>query len=191
MLLFLRVIIYGALLTLWFLVSYIAFDWIDGGEAKLDSSSTVEGVMATLANYDSTRFLSRLPRVYSKKSSMFGAIDLIQRLPDGRVQMAGWALDKAEAGQVTVFLIIPTKGVLVTSTGKRRDDVSTAFRLTKDFDSSGFDDVFEFQFDCKYNEKKPFAIAINQKKQFTMIKYEKKVSGCDNPGANQSATGTR
>ena len=54
----------------------------------------------------------------------------LRREPDGRVHMRGWTLDRNDISQpLLVFLVIPKKAVLMTSTGKTRDDVPKALNL--------------------------------------------------------------
>jgi hypothetical protein len=181
-LILLRAIFFGSLFAIWFLISYLIFDLIGVGDTTTDPNGPAENVIATLANNNSTEFVKALSRLWSVSPSIIGKIDLLQRLPDGRLQLAGWALDKSKAEPLSVFLIIPTEAVLVTRTGKRRDDVWTALRLSKDFQSPGVDDVFSFKYNCKFNDLNPLVIAVNQNRQFSVIKPWIQVKGCGNRG---------
>ena len=165
---------------LWFLGAYILFDWIGVGKATINTKNkSIEDIVAILGNRDSSEFIKELSRVLSRSQSTVGYIDLLQRLPDGRLRLAGWAVDKEEAGQpVSVFVIVPTKAVLMTTTRSKRDEVAVTLGLPKDLMAAGFDDVFEYQFSCKDNERNPFVVAVNRKKQFSVINPGMRVSGC-------------
>ncbi|MGA7449827.1 MAG: hypothetical protein WBW73_00620 [Rhodoplanes sp.] len=179
MLLLLRVIIYGSTLMLWFLASYAVFDWIGVGNAQLDmTNKSVEDIIALFGNLNTSKFPTELSQVLPQAQSMIGAVDLLQRLPDGRLRLVGWVVDKDEREQpVSVFAIIPTKVVLATRTGKKRDDVASLLKVPNGV-PAGFDDVFQYQFDCKDNEQVPFVVAVNQKRQFSVISPAFPVRGC-------------
>ena len=115
---------------LWFLASYAVFDWIGVGNAQLDmTNKSVEDIIALFGNLNTSKFPTELSQVLPQAQSMIGAVDLLQRLPDGRLRLVGWVVDKDEREQpVSVFAIIPTKVVLATRTGKKRDDVASLSR---------------------------------------------------------------
>lgn len=178
MLVFLRALIFGSLLALWFIISYIIFDVVGVGSISIDPKKPAEDVVASLADDTSSNFAKRLSRIWSVSPSITGTIDTVERGSDGRLRLAGWAIDKTKAAPLSIFLIIPTKAVLLTHTGTKRDDVSSALQLSKDFDLAGFDNVFPFEFDCKDMDLNPFIVAVNQTKEFSLITTAVKVAGC-------------
>lgn len=165
---------------LWFLGAYVVFDYIGVGKTPVDpANKAVEDIVAAFGNENSADFTRDLSGVLPRAQSMIGTIDTVQRLPDGRLRLAGWVVDKAEAERpVSIFLIIPTKAVLMASTSKKRDDVAAALKLPKESMSAGFDEVFQYIFDCKSDGPSPFVVAVNQKGQFSVINTGVLVSGC-------------
>jgi hypothetical protein len=163
---------------LWFLTAYGIFDLMGVGTAISTKNKSVEDIVAILANRTNEEFIKELSRVLSRSQSTVGYVDLLQRLPDGRLRLAGWAVDKGETGEpVSIFVIVPTKVVLMATTHNRREEVALAIGVPKD-SKTGFDDVFDYQFNCKDNERNPFVLAINHKKQFSVINAGMRVSGC-------------
>lgn len=187
MLFFLRVIILGSLLAVWFLLSYIIFEFIGAKEVNISSRGEPENIVAALGNYDSSRFLKELSHVYSMKPSIAGVVDSLEVQPDATLRFSGWAVDKDDSRQhLTIFMVVPKKAILVTKTGRMREDVRIALRLSKEFELIGFDDTFKLKIDCADKELGYYFIAVNKdKKQFAAIRPPKRLSGCGDGGTGQ------
>lgn len=164
---------------LFFIVAYVIFDTYGIGDRSIDTTNkSVEAIVAALGNKDSTQFVRGLSKVYSMVGSLVGEVDILSRGPDGRLNFAGWVVDKQQAEEpMLVFLVVPGKAVFVTSTGRTRDDVRKALGLPESA-ATGFGDVFNYQFDCNLNEQNPYIVVVNQKKEFALIKPLIRVSGC-------------
>lgn len=174
-----QVIVLGSILMLFFIVAYVIFDTYGIGDRSIDTTDkSVEAIVAALGNKDSAQFVRGLSKVYSMVGSLVGEVDILSRGPDGRLNFAGWVVDKRHAGEpMLVFLVVPEKAVFVTSSGRSRDDVIKSLNLPESA-APGFGDVFNYQFDCKFNEQNPYVVVVNQKKEFALIKPLIRVSGC-------------
>lgn len=172
--LFLRVIIYGSILMLWFFGAYAVFDWMGVGKVRVNTTNTaVENIIAGFANDDLVEFSKELSQVLPPAKSIIGDIDFLRRLPDGRLQLRGWAGDNDDPKHpVSIFLIIPKKAVLMTSASMERGGLPIKSLV------AGFDAVFNYQFDCKTNKQNHFIMVINEKKQFSVINRGIPIGGC-------------
>jgi len=173
------VIICSALM-LFFIFAYTVFDILNiGNPSVVTQNKSIEDIVATFGNERSDAFTRNLSRALPMATSIVGQIDDLRRGPDGRIYMRGWTLDRNDISQpLLVFLVIPKKAVLMTSTGKTRDDVPKALNLPQEASASGFDDTFSYQFNCKDNENNYYIVAVNQKRQFSLIRSRIRIDGC-------------
>lgn len=164
---------------LFFIIAYFIFDSYGIGDRSVDTKNkSIDAIIAALANKDGSQFVRSLSRVFSMVGSFVGEVDIIIRGGDGRFNFAGWVVDMKQAGEpVLVFLIIPEKVIFMTSTGKTRQDVNKALALPESV-NAGFSEIFDYQFDCKLNEKDPYVVVLNKKREFALLKPLIRVGGC-------------
>lgn len=178
---FLQGVIACSALALFFIFAYAIFDRLDiGRPSSVDTTSkSIKDVVAAFGNKGSGEFIKDLFRKFPMAKTMMGKVDELRREPDGNVHMRGWMLDRNELGQqLFVFLIIPKKAVLMSATGKPREDVSGALGLPKESAIFGFDDIFNYKFNCADNENSPYVVAFNQKDEFYMVNPSIRIAGC-------------
>ena len=176
----LRSIIYCAIILLTVKLSYAGLTFLGVPNSYSDlATERVEDVLALIGNDEGSQVSKNLSSTFSKTSSIIGVVDIARRSGAGRLELAGWAIDLNEIDKpLLVFVIVPKKVLLMTGTGKRRDDVAEGLGLPRERLAAGFHEVFDFQFDCSNNEHGPLILAINQKKQFSLITPLMKVGGC-------------
>lgn len=90
----------------------------------------VEGLKATLiydaASLHSAANLAQL----STSESLKGGLDVLERLPDGQVRLAGWAADVSGDGTpIRILAFGRGKPLLEAETNGERPDVTAAFKL--------------------------------------------------------------
>jgi hypothetical protein len=175
-----RVTIYASMLALVFIFAWAMSDFLGQGKPKVDVvGQPIEKIVAVFAKYDGAEFAKEMARTLAVDDSIVGDINLVKRGTDGRLHLVGWALDRQDiSSSLDVFLVVPQKLVFMSSTGQKRDDVTKHFHMPREAAFPGFDAIFENRFDCNYNQKGPFLVAINQRKQFSVIKPRVQVSGC-------------
>lgn len=176
----LRSIVYCSLIFLTLIQLYIVFDFIGIIDAKASSTTErIEDIIASIGNRDGSQVSKELSTTFSKTPSIIGVVELARRTGDGRLEIGGWAVDRSELEKpVLVFVIVPKKVALMTSTGQKRDDIAEWFEVPKDRLGAGFGEVFDYPFDCSDAERGPLVLAINQKRQYSLINPLMKVSGC-------------
>jgi uncharacterized membrane protein YhaH (DUF805 family) len=176
----LRSIVYCSLFLLSFAFSYGLLNSLGIFDIKAHSTTErIEDIIASIGNRDGSQVSKDLSTTFSKTPSIIGVVDVARRNSDGRFEFAGWAIDQSELEKpVLVFVIVPKKVVLMTSTGQKRDDVAEGLGFPKDPLAAGFSEVFDYPFDCSNNEQGPLVVAINHKRQFSLINPLMKASGC-------------
>jgi len=177
----LRASIYISILSLFFIFAYAICDFLGLDTPVVDvKEQSIEKIVAVFARYyDSAEFVKEMARKLAVHKSIVGEINLLERGSDGRLHLVGWALDTQDSSKsLDIFLIVPQKLVMMSSTGLRRDDVTDHFGLAKEAAYPGFDAVFENRFDCDYNKKGAFVVAVSRTKQFSLIKPWVQANGC-------------
>lgn len=175
-----RTIVYISILALFYILAYTICDFLRLGKSEVDvNGQPTDKIVAVFAKYDSAEFIKEMARKLAVNNSIVGEINLAERVSDGRLHLVGWALDRQDTSKsLDIFMIVPQKLVFMSSTSRKRDDVADHFLLAREAVSPGFDAIFENRFDCDYNKKGPLVIAVNQTKQFSLIKPWLQVSGC-------------
>lgn len=176
-----RAIVACSALALIFIFAYTLFDMLNIGKPSVDTrNKAIEQVVATFSNEPSSEFLKDMSRTFTPSKTIMGKVDDLQRDPSGRIRMRGWMLDRKELGQqVFVFLIVPRKAVLMSVTGKPRLDVPKALALAIEAGNAGFDDTFDFNFNCAdNNDNPPYIVALNRENEFYLVAPSIRVSGC-------------
>jgi uncharacterized membrane protein YhaH (DUF805 family) len=176
----LRSIIYCAIILLTVKLSYAGLTYLGVPNSNSNlATERIEDVLALIGNDEGSQVSKNLASTFSKTSSIIGVVDIARRSGAGSLELAGWAIDLNEIDKpLLVFVVVPKKVVLMTGTGKRRDDVAEGLGLPREHLAAGFHEVFDFQFDCSNNDLGPLILAINQKKQFSLITPLMKVGGC-------------
>lgn len=176
----LRAVVYASTLALFFILAYAILDFAKKTGPIIDANNqSIEQVVGILAKYDSKKIAREMAKIFTVNNSIVGEINLLERGSDGHLHLVGWALDRGDAStSLDVFLIIPQKSVLMSSTNKRRDDVAKHFHLPSEAVLPGFDATFEYYFNCIDVKKGPLLVAVNQGKQFSVITAWPQVSGC-------------
>lgn len=176
----LRSAVYCLLILLTIIQLYNVFNY--SGMMAIDSSSAterVEDLVALMGNNDGSQVSKNLSSTFAKAPSVIGVVDIARRSGDGRFELAGWAIDLNEVEKpLLVFVIVPKKVVLMTGTGKKRNDVADELGLPREPLAAGFSEIFDYRFDCSDAERGPLVLAINQKRQYSLINPLMKVSGC-------------
>lgn len=164
---------------LFFIGTYFILDSFGIGDPSVETrNKTVEEIVAVLSNEDSSQFVRGLSNVFSLVGTLGGEVDIINHYPDGRFSLSGWAIDRKRLDDpLDIFLVVPEKVVFATSTGKNREDVNKALNLPESV-RPGFFDVFDYRLDCKFNEKDPYIVVVNQKREFALLKPAIRVTGC-------------
>ena len=141
-----------------------------GGLSVETTNKNIEEIVASLGNENTSQFVRGLGKAFSMIGSFGGEVDIINRVPDGRLHFSGWAVDRRRLDDsIDVFLVVPEKAIFATSTGKNREDVNKALNLPESV-KPGFSDVFDYRFECRFNEKNPYVVVVNQKREFALLK---------------------
>lgn len=135
--------------------------------------------ISRLASHDSKSFVdAAFVAGFTRSRLIHSVIDVLQRLPDGRLYLSGWAVDIREPDKpVSVFLIIPKKIVFTIDTHARRDDVAEALRLPLDLIKPGFHYTYDHTVSCDL-ARDLFIIVANAKREYRFIKPVPELQGC-------------
>lgn len=176
----LRAVVCASTLALFFILAYTILEFAKKAGPIIDTNNqSIEQVVGVLAKYDSTKIAREMAKILTVNNSIVGEINLLERGSDGHLHVVGWAFDRGDAStSIDVFLIFPQKSVFVSSTSKRRDDVAKHFHLPSEAVLPGFDATFEYYINCIDVKNGPLLVAVNQRKQFSVITAWHPVRGC-------------
>lgn len=112
---------------------------------------------------------------YTASDGITGSVDVIQRDPSGRLQLAGWAFDEELAQPVSVLVLVGTKFEQIAVTSGPRPDVTISLKQAAERTKNvAFTGLTNQPVDCGPHT----IVAANQKKQLSILAVDIMVPRC-------------
>lgn len=127
---------------------------------EVDKVDRVEGLKAALI-YDEPSLHRAADNIRLETSpDLKGVLDVLERLPDGQIRLAGWVVDtRGDGTPVRILAFAKGKPILEAETNGERPDVTAAFQLSP---SSARNVKFELKAICNPRDALVIAAANNK-----------------------------
>ncbi|MDC7787420.1 hypothetical protein PQJ75_17550 [Rhodoplanes sp. TEM] len=172
----------AALACVWAVVSYPLVDYVDNALywRRVRSDTDVAGVVGRLGNTPAFEFARAAAKAgLTRSEGLKGIVDAADVLPDGRLKVAGWAVDTRKGNRpVDVVIVAPKVAVFVVRTTSPRDDVADYLLFPADYIKAGFAATFDEPVGCAVTRAGAYVVVVNQDLQFDIVNPQLKINGC-------------
>jgi hypothetical protein len=112
---------------------------------------------------------------FTLSDAVVGSVDVIQRLPNGHLLLAGWAFDKEAAKPVAVLVLVGAKFQQIAVTSGPRPDVTESLKQSPEQTKNiAFTGLTDKPLDCGPHT----VVAVNQNKHLVILGTGLKVPRC-------------